>query len=268
MVTRTTVIVMMLGNILLSGMSVMTWGQEKVVPNQEAPTLGVKVDATYVSKYIWRGYDLFNGRAAFQPSVDVDLFQTGFGLNVWSSIPCGSGANQDATEVDYTVSYGTSFFKDEVYTVELSFNYAYYDFPRVSAEYIPDTEEIGAGISFPKLITLGESNLVPGYYVGRLWANKENLGIDIEGMYHVFSLSYDTPVPQTDLALTWSWDIAYNDGLFGSDNDWSHTTFGVSTSADVGSFTIAPFLNYQVSMDDSVNPDDELYGGVSVSVSF
>lgn len=87
-------------------------------------------------------------------------------------------------------------------------------------------------------------------------------------MYHIFSLSCDTPVPPTELSLTWSWDIAYNDGMFGSDNDWSHTTFGVSTSADIGCVTVAPFLNFQVSMDDSVNPDDVLYGGVSVSVSF
>ncbi len=30
-----------------------------------------------VSKYIWRGYDLFDDHGAFQPSVNADLFGTG-----------------------------------------------------------------------------------------------------------------------------------------------------------------------------------------------
>ena len=44
------------------------------------------VDMTYVSRYIWRGYDAYApDHSAFQPSVDLDLFGTGFGANVWMS---------------------------------------------------------------------------------------------------------------------------------------------------------------------------------------
>ncbi|MCH7557953.1 MAG: hypothetical protein IIB56_10910, partial [Planctomycetes bacterium] len=39
--------------------------------------LGVDVDVTWVSKYLWRGYDLLDDKAAFQPSVNVDLYGTG-----------------------------------------------------------------------------------------------------------------------------------------------------------------------------------------------
>ncbi len=44
--------------------------------------LGVTADATWVSKYIWRGFDLLDDKGAFQPSVDVDLFGSGWSVNV------------------------------------------------------------------------------------------------------------------------------------------------------------------------------------------
>ena len=37
----------------------------------EPAKLGIDLDATYASKYIWRGYDLFDDHAAFQPSVNI-----------------------------------------------------------------------------------------------------------------------------------------------------------------------------------------------------
>ena len=49
------------------------WGQEA----EERSGLGVTADVTWVSKYVWRGYDLFDDHAAFQPSVDADLLGRG-----------------------------------------------------------------------------------------------------------------------------------------------------------------------------------------------
>ena len=31
------------------------------------------VDLTYQSKYIWRGFDVYNDKSAVQPSLDLDL---------------------------------------------------------------------------------------------------------------------------------------------------------------------------------------------------
>jgi len=47
--------------------------------------LGVTVDATWVSKYIWRGFDVLDDKAAFQPSIDFDLWDTGFHFTIWTS---------------------------------------------------------------------------------------------------------------------------------------------------------------------------------------
>lgn len=40
--------------------------------------LGISMDESWVSKYIWRGQDIYDDHAAFQPSIDFDLFGTGF----------------------------------------------------------------------------------------------------------------------------------------------------------------------------------------------
>ena len=49
------------------------FGVVGLAQSQEQP-LGVTADATWVSKYLWYGVDLLDDKAAFQPSVDVDLF--------------------------------------------------------------------------------------------------------------------------------------------------------------------------------------------------
>ena len=89
------------------------------------PKLGVDVDMTFVSKYMWRGYDIFDDHGAFHPSVDFDLYQTGFNLNFWGAVPFGGG-NDDLNELDYTLGYSRTFFDDETYAMEFMTQYIYY----------------------------------------------------------------------------------------------------------------------------------------------
>ncbi len=239
--------------------------------DQVASRLGVALDTTWVSKYVWRGYDLFDDHAALQPSVDVDLFGTGFSMNAWGAIPMGTGSNNQGgginqwQEYDYTLAYSKTLFAEERYAVELGANYIYYDFPKLN--HMADSQEIGASVALPNLLEIGGSALVPSYSVGKLWPTSSGVS-DVAGGYHGLGLGYEVAVPETDLTLSFSGEVAYNDGLFGSDHDWSHSTFGVSTSVPAGPVTLTPFVYYQVSMDDSVNDEDEIYGGVSASISF
>ena len=74
--------------------------------------LGIDVDATYVSKYIWRGIDKYDDKAAFQPSVNFDLFDSGWSFNVWYSVAGASGDSDfstvNAEEFDYSVTYSNT----------------------------------------------------------------------------------------------------------------------------------------------------------------
>lgn len=242
----------------------MLFGASACAFAQDEPALTFDLDATYVSHYIWRGYDVFDDTASFQPSLNANLWDSGFSLNIWQALACGSGY-RNLEELDYTVAYGNTFCAGEFYEFDFGANYIYYDFyDNPSADV--DTEETGAGIAFTHLLPIGDSYIIPSYYVGKLWP--VDGADDVAGIYHSLGLAYDWIIPDTDYALSFTWDINYNDGMFNADHDWSHTTFGLSTSVDVGPVTVTPFVNYQISMEDTVNNEDELYGGLSVSTSF
>lgn len=235
---------------------------------EDAPVLGVTVDSTFVSQYIWRGYDILGSHGAWQPSVNIDIFDTGFSFNVWASIAM-SGGLSDLNEIDYTVAYSTMLFEDEAYALDLSVNYIYYDFPRINST-TADTEEVGVGLSLGNLLKVGNSALVPSYYLGRIYP-ADDTGGPKGGTFHILGLGYDLPIPRGDgnsQVISFAGDVTYNTGAFDANSDWSHATFSVSTGIDVGKFTVTPSLNYQVSMDDSVNDEDEAWASLSVSYGF
>lgn len=252
-----------LGFLLLMATGNISLSQEE----EESQKWAITADMTLVTKYLWHGYDLFDDHGAYQPSVNWDLFDTGFSVNVWGSFPFGSG-NEVFKELDYTIAYGTTLFEEEPYAVDLGVNFIYYDFPRVGSRYVPDTHEVDVRIALPNLVKIGESALVPSYYGGKLWPADSGLGFEVSGGYHALGLGYDFKVPGIEHVLSLSGDINYNDGIFGADHDWSHATLGLSTSFEVGPVSLTPFISYQISMDNSVNVDDEFWGGLSVSMSF
>ncbi|NPU99523.1 MAG: hypothetical protein HPY51_20225 [Candidatus Omnitrophica bacterium] len=68
--------------------------------------LGVTIESSYVSKYLWKGYDVLDDHGAWQPSLTLDY--RGFYVGVWGSWPTSSGF-VDATELDYYLGYAQSF---------------------------------------------------------------------------------------------------------------------------------------------------------------
>ncbi len=237
---------------------------------QAEPTrLGVDLDATCVTQYLWRGYDLYDDHGAFQPSINMDLFGSGFSVNIWGSVPIGSGY-EDLTELDYTLAYGTSLFAEETYALDIAANYIYFNYPKLN--HMANVQEIGVSTSMPNLLSISDIAIVPSYYVGQLWPNSSGVS-GVAGGFHILGLSFDLPVPcpageEGQQVFSFFADMTYNDGAFAADHDWSHSTCGVSTSFAVGPATVTPSLNYQVSMDDSVNDEDELWAGVSMSIGF
>lgn len=228
--------------------------------------LGVDLSASVVSKYIWRGFDILDDHAAFQPGTTVELFGTGFSFNIWGSWALDDRDELDNfDELDYTPAYNYTFFADERYAVDFGVNYIYYNLYRTNRS--DDTQEAGGSLALPNLIPLGPSNLVPKYYFGYLWPVQSEGNDDLDGGYHNLALTYELPL-KDDWSVGFLGDVAYNDGQFGVDHDWSHSTLGVSLNIPVGPVQITPFVNYQFSFEDTVNPDDEVYGGVTATFSF
>ena len=237
--------------------------------------LGIDLDATWVSKYIWRGFDMLDDKAAFQPSVNIDLYGTGFSFNIWTSQACsskngGSVSTVDAEEWDYSVTYANMFHEGEQYQTNYAASWLYYNFPDRAAKD-GDQAEFNVAFSWPNICEFG---VVPEYTIVYLYSARGDGAMarsEPEGFIHIFGLGYDYDCPALQMPLSLSWDLVYNDGAGGAtvDHDWSHTVFGVSTSFDApmgGTFT--PGVYYQISMDESVNNENELWVALSYGLKF
>ena len=87
------------------------------------------IDATYVSRYIWRGYDAYpSDDGAIQPSIDLDLFGTGFGFTVWMSRPNQSG-HENSEWLTYTLYYKNMVWAEENYAMAYKVGYTYFSSP-------------------------------------------------------------------------------------------------------------------------------------------
>jgi hypothetical protein len=234
--------------------------------------ISVDLTTTVQSKHMWHGFDLYGDRAVCLPAVGVTLGDTGFSGKYIRAYPF-TGDLDESAQVIYALFYSGAFLQDTSYATNFTTNYFYYGLPRIHSAR-SDTQEAGIGFSWPKL--LGDSGLVPNYYFGRLWPTRSQSNLEgCEGFIHVFGLAYNLDVPDfwavgKNQTFRLSGDISYNDG-FGSGaakHDWSHAVLGVSTDLKKGNFTITPFLNYQISMEDSVNNEDELWCGMNATYRF
>jgi len=236
--------------------------------------VGVDLSTTIVSKHIWHGIDLLDDHGVFLPAVGVTLGDTGFSGKHIRGYPLSSGF-VNSTQSVYALFYTEAFLKDTRYATNFTANYIYYGLPKIS-DRKGDSQEFGSTFFWPKLIAVGDGYITPSYYLGYIWASRSNSNISgCEGFIHIFGLAYDLDVPDfwavgKSQTFRLSGDITYNDGFAGSaiEHDWSHATLGISTNFKKGNLTITPSLNYQISMEDSVNDENELWCGISTTYRF
>jgi len=247
------------------------------------------VDLTYQSKYIWRGFDVYNDKSAVQPSLDLDLFGTGFGFNIMGHRANSSGY-EAAERWDYSLYYQNGVFQDEAYALMYRLGWVYYNFPELS-QSDADLQEIHTVISLPKVIPGG---LVPSYVLVKLWPNSggawvaSNLDLSTSppqpsrgsasGWAHIFMLDYPLTVggilPDTpEQVLNLHAEFVYNDGVGPAgqdvDHDWSNAVFGISTGFDLlEELVLTPGVYHQISMDSSVNDQNETWANLSLTYKF
>ena len=244
-------------------------------PAQAIDGVTTTVDVTYVTKYIWRGFNIYGSHGAIQPSVDFAL-ENGFSANVWMSYPVGSGENDagasindQLTEFDYTLAYSNAVLEDAS-QINYKVGWRYYDYTKTSTKD-NDMQEVFAEVSMPNIVGNGFTPRAAWY---QMWNSKSGgLNSGAAGGIFAMGFAYDFGFDQApEVPLTFSWDIVYNDGTGGAavDHDWSHMVFGLSTALDVPSIggTLAPAIYWQSSFEDTVNENDELWAGISYSLNF
>jgi hypothetical protein len=235
--------------------------------------LGTDVNLTWLSKTMWRGMDVGDNKAAFMPSVNFDLWGSGFSTGVmgwWNGAETNGAQSALPTEkYVYMFSYANSFNKGDTTQVDYNLTYNYHDY-YVHNSGAWDYQDLALTLSLPKITDC----LVPRYTYAYTWSGRPGptpgaLGQALSGpagFYHIFGLDYNFKV--SDQPFTLSADATYNDGVFGADHDWSHITWGLRTAFKVGCGQFIPGIFYQTSMDDSVNENDEFYTALSYKISF
>ena len=245
------------------------------------------VDMTYQSKYIWRGFDVYNDKSAFQPSLDLDLFGTGLGFNVMGHMANASGHVAEE-RWDYSLYYQNGINMDETYAMMYRVGWVYYNFPHMSQSEA-DLQEMHAVVSLPKAIPGG---LVPSYVLVKLWPNSSGAWVSsnydlttgaeskgsASGFAHIFMLDYPLTIgsilPDTpEQVLNLHAELVYNDGAGPGgqdvDHDWSNAVLGVSTGFNLSEdMALTPGVFYQISMEETVNDQNELWANLSLTYNF
>ncbi len=236
--------------------------------------ISIDVTATVQSKHMWQGFDLMDDHGVFIPVIGVTLGDTGFSGKVIGGYGLAKGLS-NSRDLHYAAFYSGALLKDTPYATNIVANYFYYGKPELIKRK-NDSQELGTTFFWPGLIKAGNGCITPSYYIGYLWASRSNSNIrGCEGFIHIFGLGYDFEMPDfwgegETQAFKLYGNLTYNDGFGGAavEHDWSHSVLGISTDFKKGNFTITPFVNYQISMEDSVNDEDELWCGLNTTYRF
>jgi hypothetical protein len=244
----------------------------------EVGELSGTFDLTFQSKYIWRGFDVYEDKSAIQPSLNLDLFGSGLGVNITGHRANSSGY-EEGERWDYLLYYGNKAFEDETYATIWRLGWVYYNFPQSSGHSrgSADLQELQCVLSWPNALPV--KGLVPSYVLVKLWpTNGGSLQRETSGFAHIFMLDYGLSVPgilpDTDeQVLRLHSELVFNDGVHpaggNADHDWSNIVFGVETDFDLGNnLSLTPGLYQQISMDDSVNPEDETWVNLGLKYKF
>ena len=225
---------------------------------------------SYVSRYIWRGQDLYGDNdGAHQPGVDIAfpklLGETDVSLNIWGSFPMNSG-HEDAEELDYTLT----FSRDLADLFNVSSGFTYFDYPNTGKT--ADVSEPWLSLTLSKLPFLPIDVSLNGFVGYDLQAAS---GGPDEGIY--FSWGFDTELPLPELALCQDGQILVlgivnwgNDGVADlKPSSLYATEVSLSTSYNLAGVSITPNLHYTINHEEKINyGNEELWGGIEVSYAF
>jgi hypothetical protein len=244
------------------------------------------VGAAWDSQYIWRGFDIFNDKSAVHALVDLNLFDSGFGVSAvgHQSVSEAFGSLQ---RWDGTLYYQNGLFAGGPLATNYRLGYVYYYYPKTNFGETQDMMEGHVVLAWPNLLPI--KGLQPSYVFAYVLPGNENRWAQLgnpdfnhnsTGMFHIGMLDYAFTVPallpsMDNQVIKLHAELVYNSNVspFGRDvtSGFSDAVIGASTDFTLGAsrnIIITPYLYYQFSFEDTVNPDNEFWAGVSLKYAF
>jgi len=232
----------------------------------EQDKLGVTLELSYLSRWLSKGVKAYGQQGALFKTIDIDLYGTGFGLNVTHRNATASGY-VDKQRFDYRPYYKGQLFDGTTYAMNYNLSAGYEHYPGLERSSANTTWEWIYAFSWPNIMPEG---FVPGYIAHYEYpAGSGHINRYVTGWVHRFRLCYDLHIQEIDKPIQLSSEVAYTDGLGGAAHDWSYATFGASTQLQINErLSFLPGVYYQISMEDTVCTDDLTYCILSIKYVF
>jgi hypothetical protein len=206
----------------------------------------------FVSRYVWRGFDLlYNNKPAVQPSLDVEFGDSGFSLNVWSSFALANREEfKSADEIDLTLTY--AFKVPEGWELCAGIcNYGY---------WFMDDFNVKDGTSQEVYATVSKTDLPLAPTVSLYY--DFNLG---SGLYVTLGGSHELKVSE-NVSVELSGLIGFNSRQYIEKSGFSDVDFSARVPLVLGKVTLTPSFNVMIPLMDEVNENTEFWFGLSASI--
>jgi hypothetical protein len=282
------------GMLIIAAILFITTSAAQAQMEASQPELHGSFTVTYLSKYVWRGIDVYDDKSGVDVGVDLDLYSTGFGFSA-TARRANSSEFENTERWDYNLYYYNRMFNDESYVMNYRLGWVLYNYPDQPTKgsvMAPNAslQELHAIMSFPKICPFG---VVPTYAIVKMWPHKSNsfsgtraklafppaMVGTASGWAHIFMLDYSFVVadlipnnPEQKINL--HTEFVFNDGVhpvgLNVDHDWSNAVFGISTNIDLdNNLILTPAIYHQRTFDDTINPDqDETWFTLSATYKF
>lgn len=248
-----------MGSIALMGVLCSGMAATYAAAEEEKPSADASV--SFLSKYVWRGFEFSEDSMVIQPSMTVGY--KGFAMNLWGNLDTDEtdamgGTDADSSswnETDFTISYdGSCDFAD--YGIGL----IYY-----AVDSAEDTQELYVTASLKTI-------LAPTLSIYRDYDAAE-------GWYLTFGISHSLAMSDS-LNLDLGAQVGYWDVDEGDYNEFHDGLLSASMTFPMGEyFSVTPEIYYSFPLssesEDAIeaasfngNDSDFIYGGITVGMSF
>ncbi len=250
------------------------------LPEKEGWMPDVSLSTAFMTKYIWRGWNLGD-----EPVMQLDGSVSKWGLTFdwWANYTLNSDKEKDNgrylefTEIDYTVDYTFNVgemsekmdfdIPDLLKPLTPSVGYIYYTFPNVDwDDKFFDTHEVYFGVSYDIML----QPFFTWYWdVGRGKGNPDGGG---DGSYFLFGISHTFEFDRSGISATAAMTTGYNDEQWTDKSGWADMVFSAEVSVPfLNHFTVTPSVAYSLILDhDTYNDasESEFYGGITISFDY
>lgn len=209
----------------------------------------VSGQADWVSRFIWRGFDLTNNTACLQPQLNFEFGESGFTLNIWGSFALADRSRlKTSDEIDLTLTY--SFRTGEHISLQTGIiHYGYY-FVQGFSFRKSTTQEVFICAGFPKLPLSPTFSLFYDWNLGKgLYASA--------GIEHILAVSQNADL---ELGAT----LGYNHRQYISGSGVSDLVIKAALPIRFKPVTFSFQAGYVIVFINEVNPGNEIWFGLSL----